>query len=286
MAIAVAMAIGLVAPASAKTLVIYMADGQRVDAFDAFSGAQLSGIDPPYGESYDVAVDGNGNVYVTGRLNNQEPAIYEFAPNATDPDFTYQVPARNLPLLAVDAAGDLTTVVYSLGSLPLHYSFVSYMHGEGGPIRTVPTRVAYPPGSLQKPVIGPDGTAWAMPSDLHGRVVAMEAPQATSVAFVHVAGRFAPTGGIITVDRAGDLLVMEGPVVTQFDGLTGNIRASVPIAGTFDGYQAMALSPDEKHLFVETQHGTISIYAWPAGGVPITTYAATKTVVAFALGYR
>jgi hypothetical protein len=280
------MALGLVAPASAKTLVIYLAVGQSVDVFDAYSGAQLAGIDPPNGYPYDVAVDGNDNVYVTGRLSNQDPVIYEFAPNATQPDFTYQVPSRTFPLLAVDAAGDLTTVIYTPGSLPFHYSFVSYTHGESAPIRTVTTRVAYPPSSLQKPVIGPDGTAWAMPSDLHGRVVAMEAPQAASVAFVHVAGRFAPTGGIITVNHAGDLLVMEGPVVTEFDGLTGNVRASAAIAGNFDGYQAMELAPDEKHLFVETQHGTIAIYAWPAGGVPIKTYAAPTAVVAFALGYR
>jgi hypothetical protein len=219
-------------------------------------------------------------------LSDQDPVIYEFAPNATQPDFTYQVPSRTLPLLAVDAAGDLTTVVYNRSSLPFHYSFASYAHGEGVPIRTVATRVAYPPSSLQKPVIGPDGTAWAMPSDLHGRVIAMEAPQATSVAFGHIAGRFAPTGGIVTIDHAGNLLIMEGPVVTEFDGLTGNVRTSAPIAGTFDGYQAMQLSPDEKHLFVETQHGTIAIYAWPAGGAPITTYTATKTIIAFALGYR
>jgi hypothetical protein len=78
---------------------------------------------------------------------------------------------------------------------------------------------------------------------------------------------------------------MEGPAVTVFDGKTGNVRASVPIVGGFDAYVAMELAPDGKHLFVATEHGTLSIYAWPAGGAPVTTYPIADAFE-IALGYR
>jgi len=278
----VAAGFATTASAAAKTLVLYSgyndADSSSVTVFDAFAGTplgEIASVPSTTGVYSALAVDGAGNVYVTELSVRPTISvlIYEYAPNATAPNFTYDVPSGYQPLLAVNAAGDLATVAGA-------HTFVFCTHGNREPIRTVSG-----PDFLQAPVVASDGTAWAMPFDLHSRTVTTVAPGATSVTTVHLAGRFAPTGGAIALDGRGDLLVMEGPVVTVFDGATGNVRASVPIAGTFDGYPAMELAPDEKHLFVGTRHGTIAIYAWPAGGLPVKTYVIPGNG-SFALGYR